>query len=74
MPINFIPKPKQPHNKVALFDVMCEGRFIFQLPFEYCPLFRFNVKEVEEAVYAKRPTLRGKDITLYPVTPIETKQ
>lgn len=51
-------------NKVAYFDVMHKGQFIFQLAYEYCPLFRINIEDVCKKAVEKRPTLRGKEIEL----------
>ena len=42
------------------FDVMYKGRFICQINYEHCPLFKLDVDEIMEEVYAQRPSLVGK--------------
>lgn len=42
------------------FDVMYKGRFICQVEYKHCPLFKIDVDELMEAVYERRPSLTGK--------------
>lgn len=42
------------------FDVMCGGRFVCQIAFKHCPLFRIDIAELMEAVYERKPSLRGR--------------
>lgn len=46
--------------KVMSFDVMSGDRFVCTLEYKYCPLFPVTVKELEDFVISKRPTLRGQ--------------
>lgn len=39
-------------------------RFVCTLEYKYCPLFPVTVKELEEFVFSKRPTLRGKKFNI----------
>lgn len=42
------------------FDVMYKGRFICQIEYKHCPLFKLDLEEVMEIVYDHRPSLEGK--------------
>lgn len=47
-------------TRIMNFDVMKDGRFVCTLNYRYCPLFPVTVKDLEEYVISKRPTLRGQ--------------
>ena len=51
--------------KTIVFDVMCEGRFVMQFKYRWCPVFKFNLADVEREIFAKRPTLKGKRLELF---------
>ena len=42
------------------FDVMYKGRFICQIDYQHCPLFKLDMEEVMEIVYTRKPSLAGK--------------
>ena len=46
--------------KTTYIDVMIEGRFLFQLTYEYLPIFKIDWNDVQAKVLMKRPSLRGK--------------
>lgn len=51
--------------KEIFLDVTDEkGRFICQVPFRYHPDLPFRYKDVFEAVYARRPSLRKRKINI----------
>lgn len=52
---------KQKTNKIFVFDVMLNGRFVCTLKYEYCPLFPIDFEELDKFILSKRPTLKGKD-------------
>lgn len=48
-------------------DVMVQGgvKFYCSLIYDYNPLFKLDIKDIEEYVYKKRPTLKyRKDVVL----------
>lgn len=45
---------------MVYLDIMQGDRFLFQLPYEYCPLFPLNAREVADYVFSRRPSLKGK--------------
>ena len=51
-------------NKKIYLDIMLNGRFFCQMPYEYCPLFPIKEKEVQQFVEKKRPSLKGKDYSI----------
>lgn len=51
--------------KKVYFDVMFKGRFVFQLEYLYCPLFKINMDDIFGKIYEKRPTLKGKNIEIH---------
>lgn len=51
--------------KTVIFDVMCNGKFIMQVKYKWCPAFPINLEEVMNETVTKRPTLKGKHIELY---------
>lgn len=52
-------------QKVIYVDVMVNDRFIFTLRYEYCPLFKIDLKDIHDKVIEKRPTLKNKKIEFY---------
>ena len=51
-------------REVVYLDIMRSGRFVCQLPFEYCPLFPVSIDELTDYVFSKRPSLKGQTITI----------
>ena len=47
-------------NSIIYLDIMMGGRFVRQLPYEYCPLFEIDPDEVKDYVEKKCPSLCGK--------------
>jgi len=47
-------------NSIIYLDIMMGGRFVRQLPYEYCPLFEIDQDEVKEYVEKNCPSLCGK--------------
>ena len=50
-------------NKVKL-DIMVVDRFYCTLNWDYNPLYKFDIKLLEEEFLRRLPTLRGKYITV----------
>lgn len=50
--------------RTVYLDVMEKGKFICQLPYNYCPLFPVSIRKVEEYVKRTRPSLQGRNITI----------
>lgn len=46
--------------KQMLLDVILYGRFVCQVTFCYCPLWPFDLADIEACVVEKRPSLNGK--------------
>jgi len=40
------------------FDVMADGYFVRTLIYSYCPLFKFDIKDLEKFALTKLPTLK----------------
>lgn len=53
-------------KKTVYLDIMYGGRYIGQVPYQYCPLFALNYDDIMEHVFQKRPSLRGKNIKIIP--------
>ena len=51
--------------RTIVFDVMLNGRFVMQIRYKHCVAFKLDERDVLEAVFAKRPSLRGKDIKMF---------
>lgn len=51
--------------RTIVFDVMCDGRFVMQYRHRWCPAFPLDLEEVANAIIAKRPTLKGRNIELF---------
>ena len=51
--------------KNIVFDVMCNGRFVMQFTYRWCPAFAINLDDVLREVLVKRPTLKGKRVELF---------
>lgn len=49
----------------VVFDIMCNGRFVMQYKYRWCPAFPINLEEVVNEILSKRPTLKGKHIELF---------
>ena len=47
-------------NSIIYLDIMMGGRFVRQIPYEYCPLFPIDSDEVKDYVEKKCPSLCGK--------------
>lgn len=45
---------------MVYLDIMQGDRFLCQLPYEYCPLFPLNAREVADYVLTRRPSLKGR--------------
>lgn len=54
--------------KTIIFDVMCNGRFIMQYKYRWCPAFQIDFDEIRAGILEKRPTLKGKHIELFETT------
>lgn len=52
-------------QRVLLVDVMLHDRFVFTLRYQYCPLFKLDLKDMYSKVIEKRPSLKGKPIELF---------
>lgn len=48
-----------------VFDIMLKGRFVMQIKYKHCMAFKLDERDVLEAVFAKRPSLRGKEIKMF---------
>lgn len=44
---------------------MCNGRFVMQYRYKWCPAFPINLEEVVTEIVSKRPILKGKYIELF---------
>jgi len=54
-----------PDGKLTVYiDVMLNGSFVCQLPYEYRPFISIKEKDVKRFIVNKRPTLKGKDIKI----------
>ena len=51
--------------RTVVFDVMCDGKFVMQYTYRWCPAFPIDLEEVVRGIVEMRPTLRGKHIELY---------
>ena len=51
--------------RTIIFDVMCNGRFVMQYRYKWCPAFPINLEEVVNEIVSKRPILKGKYIELF---------
>lgn len=51
--------------RTIVFDVMCDGRFITQHFYRWCPAFKLNFEEVLNEVISERPSLKGKHLELF---------
>ena len=49
---------------IIYLDIMMGGRFVRQIPYEYCPLFPIDSYEVKEYVETKCPSLCGKSFNI----------
>ena len=48
--------------KVIYFDIMLHGKFVCQIAYKYCPIFRLDINDLMREVYERRPSLKGKPI------------
>lgn len=46
--------------KTLTFDVMLHDRYVCTMKYRYCPLFMIDVRELENYVTSRRPSLKGK--------------
>ena len=46
--------------KTLFIDVMLGERYLFTMPYKYCPAFKIDLKDINDKILAKRPSLRGK--------------
>ena len=51
-------------NSIIYLDIMMGGRFVRQIPYEYCPLFEIDSDEVKDYVEKKCPSLCGKNFNI----------
>ena len=51
-------------KNIIYLDIMMGGRFVRQIPYEYCPLFPIDSDEVKEYVETKCPSLCGKSFNI----------
>lgn len=42
------------------FDVMLHDRYVCTMKYRYCPLFMIDIRELEDYVTSRRPSLKGK--------------
>lgn len=56
---------KNNNYKTIFIDIMLGDRFLFTMPYKYCPLFKINIQDIYKKVIDKRPSLFNKEITLY---------
>ena len=47
-------------KNIIYLDIMMGGKFVRQIPYEYCPLFEIDQDEVKDYVEKKCPSLCGK--------------
>ena len=52
-------------NAMLYFDVLLDGMFLFQIAYRHCPIFKLDLNEVLDRVYARRPSLASKYIEVY---------
>ena len=50
--------------KTIYIDVMLKDKFICQIPYEYCPLFKLTQEELIQHVIKNRPYLANKKFTV----------
>ncbi len=50
------------YKKTIYVDVFKGGRFYTQVPYTYCPLWKFDMEKVKEHVVTKLPSLAGTEI------------
>ena len=51
-------------NSIIYLDIMMGGKFVRQIPYEYCPLFEIDSDEVKDYVEKKCPSLCGKSFNI----------
>ena len=51
--------------RTIIFDVMCDGRFVMQHKYRWCPAFPLNLEAVVAEIVERRPALKGRHIELY---------
>lgn len=51
--------------KTVYLDVMIKDRFICQLVFHYCPIFKVTDEEVRKFVLENRPTLSKQKFQIF---------
>ncbi len=51
-------KPAQKKHFIA--DIMQNGKFICQIKYEYCPLFKFDLGAVIDFIEKHKPSLQGQ--------------
>jgi hypothetical protein len=50
--------------KTIYLDIMRGGRFFRQLAYDYCPLFPIDIKELQDFVEKRFPSLAGTDYNI----------
>lgn len=50
--------------KVIYIDIMVDGRFYRQMPYQYNPLWKIDIADVKSNVLNAYPNLRNKDFVL----------
>lgn len=51
-------------KNIIYLDIMMGGKFVRQIPYEYCPLFEIDPDEVKDYVEKKCPSLCGKNFNI----------
>ena len=52
-------------RKVLFVDVMKDERFLFTMPYRYCPAFKIDLKDICDKVIEKRSSLKDKKFEIY---------
>ena len=50
--------------KTLFIDVMLGDRYQFTLRYRYCPAFKLDMKDINDKVLERRPSLKGKPYTI----------
>lgn len=50
--------------KTIFLDILVDNKFYRQLKYEYCPLWRINLNDVEAFILSKLPWLKREKFTV----------
>ena len=53
------------HHKTIFVDVMLNDKFIFTMPYKYCPIFKVDPQDIYDKVIERRPSLKDKPIKIF---------